>query len=143
MIKKKNYNFNNINQTESYTKKFKLAMNDDFNTSEAIAVLFEVAKEINIVKQNSIEEAIFLANILTTLAQSIGLLFYDPEAFLHGLVNLDNNISEQEIQALIVKRNNARQAKNWQEADLIRDQLAKQGIYLEDKDNNTVWRKKI
>lgn len=139
----KNYDFNNINHPESYTKKFKLAMNDDFNTSEAIAVLFEVAKEINIVKQNSIEEAIFLANILKTLAQSIGLLFCDAEAFLHGLVNLDNHISEQEIQTLIVKRNNARQAKNWQAADLIRDQLAKQGISLEDKDNNTVWRKKI
>jgi cysteinyl-tRNA synthetase len=130
----------NLNQQESFTEKFITAMNDDFNTPEAIAVLFELAKEINIVKSDDIAMAVFLSVILKKLAQSIGLLLLTSEDFLQ---KNNNSISTQEIEDLIFKRNLARQQKNWQEADLIRDQLAINGIYLEDKDKvTTLWRKK-
>ena len=78
--------------------------------------------------------------MLKQLGQSIGLLFCEPEQFLHNLI--DCMISEQEIQHLIAKRNQARSEKNWQAADLIRKQLAEKGISLEDKDGHTVWRRK-
>lgn len=131
---------NNVNQQENFTEKFITAMNDDFNTPEAIAVLFELAKEINIVKSYSISMAVFLSVILKKLAQSIGLLLLTSEDFLQ---KSNDSISTQEIEDLIFKRNLARQQKNWQEADLIRDQLAVNGIYLEDKDKvTTLWRKK-
>lgn len=131
---------NQINQEEKFSEKFITAMDDDFNTPEAIAVLFELSKEINIVKLSDITRAVFLSVILKKLAQSIGLLLLTSEDFLQ---KSNNNISIQDIENLIFKRNLARQQKNWKEADLIRDQLAKHGIYLEDKDKvTTLWRKK-
>lgn len=136
-----NYNQGNQGYYEKYIETFKAKMDDDFNTPEAISTLFELAKKINIIKETSVEQAACLASLLKKLGQSIGLLFCEPEQFLHNLI--DSTISEQEIHNLIAKRNQARLEKNWQEADLIRQQLANKGIYLEDKDGHTVWRKKI
>ena len=130
----------NIDHNENFTKKFIAAMDDDFNTPEAIAVLFELAKEINIIKEQSLEQASLLGVILKKLAQSIGLLMLDPNSFLHGYLDT-NDISEQEIQDLIVQRNIARKEKNWQKADLIRDQLINKKIYLEDVGAETKWRR--
>jgi cysteinyl-tRNA synthetase len=135
-----NQNINNIDYNEKFTEKFITAMNDDFNTPEAIAVLFELAKEINIIKEQSLEQASLLGVILKKLAQSIGLLMVDCESFLHGHLE-NNNISEQEIQNLIAERNKARKEKNWQQADLIRQQLINKGIYLEDVGSETKWRR--
>lgn len=126
---------------EDYLEKFKAKMNDDFNTPEALSILFELAKQINIIKKTSVEQAACLASLLKQLGQSIGVLFCEPENFLHSLTG--SEISEQEIEQLIIKRNQARLEKNWQEADLIRNKLANQGIYLEDQDGHTLWRKKI
>ena len=130
----------NIDHNENFTKKFIAAMDDDFNTPEAISVLFELAKEINIIKEQSLEQASLLGVILKKLAQSIGLLMLDPNSFLHGYLDT-NDISEQEIQDLIVQRNIARKEKNWQKADLIRDQLINKKIYLEDVGAETKWRR--
>jgi len=137
---KHDYSQQNQEDYQKYIEAFKAKMDDDFNTPEAIAILFELAKQINIIKETSLEQAAYLANLLKQLGQSIGLLFYEPEQFLHNLI--DCIISEQEIQHLILKRNQARSEKNWQAADLIRKQLAEKGISLEDKDGHTVWRRK-
>ncbi len=132
-----------LQYNEVFTEKFIAAMNDDFNTPEAIAVLFELAKEININKEKHLGKSIFLGVVLKRLAQSIGLLHYNVEHFLHG--NLENNDSvafELEVQDLIAKRNKARKEKNWQLADLIRKQLTEKGVCLEDtEEGKTVWRK--
>lgn len=124
-----------------YEKKFKDAMNDDFNTPFALTVLFELSKEINIIKEKSIIQANSLAITLKKLANSLGLLLIDGETFLHTQTHNNINISEQEIENLIAERNKLRTAKNWQAADLIRNQLAEQGIFLEDNGADTIWRR--
>ena len=129
----------NIEVCRQYTKRFQDAMNDDFNTPLALTVLFELSKELNITKEKSLVNAIPLACLLKKLSQSIGLLTIDHKKFLHTQVK-NNGPSAEEIEELIIKRNNARKEKNWQLADLIRNQLAEQGIFLEDKGEDTIWR---
>lgn len=131
-----------INQ---YVSDFKQAMDDDFNTPEAVAVLFELAREINRLKQNNPQQALPLAASLIHLGGILGLLQQDPQAFLQSPAGaiaetqVDND--EEKIAALIAARNQAREEKNWQQADAIRDQLADMGIQLEDKQGETRWRK--
>ncbi len=129
----------NDNATKQYRERFLEAMNDDFNTPAALSILFELSKELNIVKEKSLTMAAPIAALLKKLAQSIGLLNVDCEEFLHSHTK-NNHLSDQQIQNLIMQRNQARKEKNWQAADLIRDQLAELGIVLEDKGDETVWR---
>lgn len=131
----------NIEICEQYTKKFQAAINDDFNTALGLSILFELSKDLNIAKEKSLAIALPLGVLLKKLSQSIGLLTIEPEEYLHTQTN--NNypsISTQEIKQLIIKRNQARQAKNWPLADLIRQQLSEQGIFLEDQGDETIWR---
>lgn len=119
------------NWAESYSKRFKMAMDDDFNTSLAIGVLFELCNELNI------EKNINLANLLYSLSNVLGLLQKSPSEFLqHG-----TNISENEIEDQIAKRNKAKNEKNYKLADEIRNELLKNGILLEDTSSGTTWRK--
>jgi len=121
-----------IDWNQPYANKFKQALDDDFNSSEAIAILFELANEIN--KTNSSE----LLILLKSLAQILGLLFKNPEDFLQG-----NNLKDDvDIELMIKKRNDAKKNKNFQEADDIRANLLKKGILLEDTPEGTIWRKK-
>jgi len=121
-----------IDWNQPYANKFKQALDDDFNSSEAIAILFELANEIN--KTNSSE----LLILLKSLAQILGLLFKNPEDFLQG-----NNLKDDvDIELMIKKRNDAKKNKNFQEADEIRANLLKKGILLEDTPEGTIWRKK-
>ncbi len=121
-----------IDWNQPYANKFKQALDDDFNSSEAIAILFELANEIN--KTNSSE----LLILLKSLAQILGLLSKDPEHFLQG-----NNLKDDvDIELMIKKRNDAKKNKNFQEADDIRANLLKKGILLEDTPEGTIWRKK-
>ena len=115
-----------------YAKKFKQALDDDFNSSEAISILFELANEIN--KTNSRE----LLILLKSLAQILGLLSKDPEHFLQG----KNSKDDVDIELMIKKRNDAKKNKNFQEADDIRANLLEKGILLEDTPEGTIWRKK-
>jgi len=110
--------------------KFKAAMDDDLNTPEALAVLFDLANEVN--KTKSIEAAILLKG----LADVIGLLQREPEVYLHG--ENDNLI---DIDALIIQRNEAKKSKNFSVADQIRKDLAEAGIVLEDTPQGTIWRR--
>ena len=121
-----------------YVAKFRKAMNDDFNSPEALPVVFEVAKELNRVKESDSEKAGHLAFILRSLGEILGIAQQAPEAFLQGGQN-DDEVAE--IEALIVKRNDARASKNWAAADEARDALNALGVILEDSAGKTTWRK--
>lgn len=127
-----------LDQENSFVKKFCAAMNDDFNTPEALAVLFELAKELNVAKQNEAENIIELAFVLKTLGNLLGLLEKSPEQFLQGQGD-DDEVAE--IEALIEQRNTARAEKNWVLADDARDKLAALNVVLEDSAGKTTWRK--
>ncbi len=127
----------NVCLDNDYVARFKTAMDDDFNTPEALPVLFELAKEINRVKDTDGEKASELAAILIELGSVLGVLQSDPIAFLQG----DNDDESAVIDALIVKRNDARASKDWAAADAARDELTAMGIVLEDSAGVTSWRR--
>lgn len=116
--------------------KFVTAMDDDFNTPEALSVLFELAKGLN--KQDDAAKAADLAGVLVKLGEVLGILQSSPEAYLQGEQN-DDEVAQ--IEALIVKRNQARSDKDWGAADEARDALTAMGIVLEDGPEGTTWRK--
>ncbi len=109
--------------------RFKAAMDEDFGTPEAVAVLFEIAGEVN--RTASAE----LAGLLKNLGGVLGLLQGDPAAFLQAGAGLD----ESAIQTLITQRAQAKAAKNFAEADRIRQDLLAQGIVLKDAAGGTTW----
>jgi len=121
-----------------FVAKFRKAMNDDFNTPEALPVLFELAKELNRVKDTDAGQAGKLAFILRSLGEVLGVAQQAPEAFLQGGQD-DDEVAT--IEALIVKRNEARASKNWAAADEARDALNALGVILEDSAGKTTWRK--
>ena len=115
--------------TQPYAARFKAAMDEDFGTPEAIAVLFDLAGEVNRTRSAA------LAGLLKALGGCLGLLQLNPAEFLQAGATLD----EATIQALIVERANAKAAKNFQEADRIRQDLLRQGIVLKDAATGTTW----
>ncbi|MEE6075009.1 cysteine--tRNA ligase [Avibacterium paragallinarum] len=123
---------------EEFVAQFKEAMDDDFNTPNAISVLFEMAREINKLKGEDKTKANQLAARLRELGDILGLLQQDPESFLQAGAD-DDEVAK--IEALIKQRNEARAAKNWAAADEARNQLNAMGIVLEDGVNGTTWRK--
>jgi cysteinyl-tRNA synthetase len=121
-----------------YYERFYAAMDDDFNTVDALAVLFELAREINKLRDTELNKAILLASELRQLGYILGLLQADPEQFLQQ----SNDATEAAaVEQLIAQRNAARAAKNWAEADRIRAELKANNIILEDTAHNTIWRK--
>lgn len=130
-----------VGKDGEFQQKFSTAMNDDFNTPEAVAVLFEIAKEINRVKADDNERARALAATLVQLGDVLGILQQQPEQFLKSSSADSADDEEAEIEQLIAQRNQARADKDWAEADKIRDQLQQKGIVLEDKDGQTNWRR--
>lgn len=119
---------------DDYTRRFYVAMNDDFDTVKAVAVLFELAGEVN--KTNDAQ----LAGCLKALGGIIGLLQRDPTEFLQGGAASDG-LSNEEIEDLIARRKQARSDKNWAESDRIRDLLNEHKIILEDNAGGTTWRR--
>ncbi len=114
-----------------FKNRFEQAMNDDFNTPVALAVLFDVARELNKTKSP------VLAATLKSLANVLGLLQSDSEVFLKS-----GNNDDAEIDAQIQARVDAKKAKNWALADQIRDELKAKNIILEDSpDGSTRWRR--
>jgi len=125
---------------QSYVDRFHKAMDDDFNTPEALAVMFDLVKELNVCRAESNERVKKLAITLSTLGDVLGLLRSDPEQyFKQGGQN--DGLSEADIDALIVARTEARIAKDWAESDRIRDELLKQGVTLDDGVEGTTWRR--
>ncbi len=123
-----------IDWQQPYAQRFQAAMNDDFNTVEAMAVLFELAGEVNRTGSAA------LASVLRALAGVLGLLQREPLAFLQGGQEAGDWDAER-VEAAIVARREARAAKNWAESDRIRDELLAAGILLEDGPQGTTWRR--
>jgi cysteinyl-tRNA synthetase len=109
--------------------RFRAAMDEDFGTPEAVAVLFDLASEVN--RSHSAE----LAGVLKALGGVLGLLQADPQQFLQAGVSLD----EATIQSRIDARAAAKKAKDFTQADAIRQELAAQGIVLKDGPGGTTW----
>jgi len=139
-----------VDWTEVHAKRFHEAMNDDFNTSEAVAVLFDLANELN----RSHDAGI--AKLLKSLGGLLGLLQRDPVAFLQGGITGQLNVKAEDarlassgtvsytpesIEKLIADRAAARKAKNFAESDRIRKELLDAGIVLEDSAQGTTWRR--
>jgi len=123
-----------------YEKRFKEAMDDDFNTPIAVAILFDLARELNKCKSD-IARAGELAGTLKTLADVLGILQDDPDNFLKG-GNVEEGLSEDGINQQIQDRIEAKKNKDWAKADEIRDQLKAQGIIVEDVAGGTSsWRR--
>jgi cysteinyl-tRNA synthetase len=116
-----------VDWSEPHAARFKDAMDDDFGTPEAVAVLFELANRVNSGEKQ-------LAGQLKALGGVLGLLQRDPVAFLQGK-------PEQWILEKIAAREAARKQKDWAAADRIRKELLDQGIVLEDKAGKTGWRR--
>jgi len=110
--------------------RFKEAMDDDFNTPEALAVLFDLANEVNRTKE------VATLYLLKGLAGVLGLLQRKPDEFLQGEAD-----SALDVEGLIQARLTAKKNKNFAEADAIRKQLAEAGIVLEDTPQGTTWRR--
>jgi len=120
--------------TEPHTARFKAAMDDDFNTPEAAAVLFDLANEVN--RTQSAEAA----SQLKALAGVLGLLERDPQEFLQGAAS-EGGLDDAAINAQIAARIAAKKSKNFAEADRIRKELLQADIVLEDTPQGTSWRR--
>ncbi|MDF2462121.1 MAG: cysS, partial [Ramlibacter sp.] len=118
-----------IDWSRPYAARFKAAMDNDFATSEAMAVLFDLAAEVN--RGKSAE----LSGLLKALGGCLGILQGEPKAFLRAGTQLD----EATVADLIAQRAAAKKAKNFAEADRIRNDLLAQGIVLKDSPTGTTW----
>ena len=126
---------------QDYRKKFTVAMDDDFNTPEAVAVLFDLAREINRLRETRPPQAAAAAALLRELAGTLGLLQTDAETYLKSAPATTGDLHVDAIEALVTERSEARQAKNWAESDRIRDLLLEQGIAVEDSADGSTWRR--
>jgi cysteinyl-tRNA synthetase len=119
-------------------QRFTSAMNDDFNTPMAVAVLFDLAAELNRNKSENV------AAELLVLANTLGILTRNPASVVKGGLNVappSQGLSDEQIDALIVKRADAKKAKNFAAADAVRKSLLEGGIILEDSPSGTRWRR--
>jgi len=119
-----------------YAKRFMGAMNDDFNTPEAIAVLFDLANETN---KKSLKQG---ANLLKELGGILGLLQQDPQQYFQGDTSLGDSVyTSEQIENLIQERVTARKEGDYTKADQIRKDLFNAGVVLEDNSQGTGWRR--
>lgn len=125
----------------NYLSRFNKAMDDDFNVPEAIAVLFDVARDLNKAKLENSQQANDLAGVLVYLGTTLGILQQSPQAYLQGGLNPGNQDDVAHIEGLIKARNDARASKDWAAADQARDALVALKVILEDGPNGTTWRR--
>ena len=122
-------------------QRFRAAMDDDFNTPDALAVAQNVARELNLAKAagDSLKTA-DMAATLRAMGAMLGVLQQDPDKFLKRSAGA-SGLTDAQIEALLAARNAARAAKNYAESDRIRAQLNEAGILLDDKAGGTQWRR--
>ena len=125
-----------------YLDRFNSAMDDDFNTREAISVLFEMAREVNRLKRDTDPQAAVLASQMRGLGNILGLLELDPQAYLKGEAG-EGDLADANVDALVVQRQQAKLDRNFALSDQIRDQLKVAGIVLEDSKEGTVWKREV
>jgi len=125
---------------EEFESAFNQAMQDDFNTPEALAAMFELVRAINRTRETDMQAAAGLAASLRAMGEVLGILQQDPEAYLRGGADSDG-LSDADIDELIAQRQQAKKDRNWAEADRIRDELQAAGIVLEDSPAGTSWRR--
>jgi len=130
-----------VPENSEYQARFEQALCDDFNTANAVAVLFDLAREINRQKNNEPEMANSLASLLKYLAGIIGLLQADADQYLKSQASGDSGLSDERIDSMIQQRLDARKNKDWSTADRIRDELVEAGISIEDGSEGTQWRR--
>jgi cysteinyl-tRNA synthetase len=118
-----------IDWADPYAARFQAAMNEDFGTPEAVAVLFDLASEVNRTQSAP------LAGLLKALGACLGVLQQDPKTFLQSGAALD----DAAIQVLIAERSAAKAARDFARADTIRKGLLEQGIVLKDSAAGTTW----
>jgi cysteinyl-tRNA synthetase len=123
-----------VDWDDAYAAHFREAMDDDFGTPEAMAVLFDLAADLN--RGGDAR----LARQLRGLGGILGLLQRDPQEFLQA-GQQDGALTGEAIDALIVARAAAKKAKNYAESDRIRDELKAAGVVLEDSPSGTTWRR--
>jgi cysteinyl-tRNA synthetase len=128
-----------IDWSNSYAARFQAAMDDDFNTPEALAVLFDLATEANRLRTTLPSDAVQVLNLLKSLAGILGLLQRDPEQFMQ--TGVSNEYAPERIELLIGERLAARKAKDFKRSDAIRDELKAAGVILEDGAQGTLWRR--
>ncbi|MDO9434361.1 cysteine--tRNA ligase [Hydrogenophaga sp.] len=119
-----------IDWNQPHAQRFRAAMDEDFGTPDAMAVLFDLASDVNRSKDAG------AAGLLRALGGTLGLLQQDPQTYLQGGSSEGDG---SDIEALIAQRNDAKQAKNFAEADRIRKELLEQGIVLKDTPAGTTW----
>ncbi|WP_174492840.1 cysteine--tRNA ligase [Acinetobacter sp. Marseille-Q1623] len=124
-------------------ERFNTAMRDDFNTSEALAVLFEVIRELNrAVKEENAEQSALYYSTLRYLSDILGLGQHDVDEFLKSDIGQEAlALSEEQIADFIQQRVDAKKAKDFTKADAIRQSLLDQGVVLEDTRQGTIWRR--
>ena len=121
-----------------YEKRFNDALNDDFNTPNALSILFEIAKHANTERKNDKDQAGALSELLKKLGNNIGIMEHDADDYLKRGIEL----SDEKIDEKIHQRESARASKDFAMSDQIRDELLEIGIILEDSINGTTWRRK-
>ena len=123
-----------IDWSNDFAARFAAALNEDFDSHGAISVLFELAGEVN--RQRNAE----LSGLLKGLGAVIGLLERDPLVYLRGAA-VAGGLDESAIEQLIAERAAAKKARNFAEADRVRDVLKADGIILDDSPQGTSWRR--
>ena len=131
------------NLDQALVSRFTAAMSDDFNTSEALAVLFEIIKELNrAIKEQQAEQAQLYYSTLRYLVDILGLVQHDVDEFLKSDIGqVELNLTEAQIEDFIQQRQDAKKAKNFSQADQIRQDLLDLGVVLEDTRQGTIWRR--
>ncbi|MYH69469.1 MAG: cysteine--tRNA ligase [Gammaproteobacteria bacterium] len=122
-----------------YRERFEQVMDDDFNTRAAVTLFHEIAGDINRLEDKASEHGARLARTLVQLGDVLGVMQMAPGEFLHAAAG-DGDISPEDINRLIEERAQAKAAKDYAEADRIRERLTGQGIILEDGPGGTTWR---
>ena len=130
-----------IPENSDYQQRFEQALNDDFNTANGVAVLFDLVREINRAKSDGQEKQHELASLLRHLGGLLGLLQSDAEEFLKSQAGQGEGLSDTAIEDLVSARLQARAEKDWARADRIRDELVDAGIVIEDGSDGTRWRR--